>query len=403
MKLKDIFEKPISGEWGKEVGEGEKGSKVIRTTNFTNIGRLDLSSIVERDIDSIKHENKKLKFGDIIIEKSGGSPTQPVGRVVIFEETNEEVYFCNNFTSILRPNKNIVPKFGLYLLKNLYNKKKVLKFQNKTTGIINIKLNDYLNNTEITIPNLEVQDRIVEVLNKTQELIDKRKEQLESLDELVKSKFIEMFGDPVINPKGWKYPKIEEVVANEKNAIKAGPFGSALKKEYYIKSGYKIYGQEQVISGDINLGDYYISEEKYKELENYAIKSNDVLISLVGTYGKLLIVPTIFEAGIINPRLMKITFNSNLINTIYFKFFFQSESLRNRLSDNTHGGTMPILNVGIVRNINIPIPPIELQNQFADFVKQVDKLKFEMENSLKKLEDNFNSLMQKSFNGELFN
>ncbi|MDZ7540899.1 restriction endonuclease subunit S [Clostridium perfringens] len=185
-----------------------------------------------------------------------------------------------------------------------------------------------------------------------------------------------MFGDPVINPKGWKYPKIEEVVANEKNAIKAGPFGSALKKEYYIKSGYKIYGQEQVISGDINLGDYYISEEKYKELENYAIKSNDVLISLVGTYGKLLIVPTIFEAGIINPRLMKITFNSNLINTIYFKFFFQSESLRNRLSDNTHGGTMPILNVGIVRNINIPIPPIELQNQFADFVKQVDKLKF---------------------------
>ncbi|EOU2053702.1 restriction endonuclease subunit S, partial [Clostridium perfringens] len=72
MKLKDIFEKPISGEWGKEVGEGEKGSKVIRTTNFTNIGRLDLSSIVERDIDSIKHENKKLKFGDIIIEKSGG-------------------------------------------------------------------------------------------------------------------------------------------------------------------------------------------------------------------------------------------------------------------------------------------------------------------------------------------
>ncbi|HBI7044882.1 restriction endonuclease subunit S [Clostridium perfringens] len=403
MKLKDIFEKPISGEWGKEVGEGEKGSKVIRTTNFTNIGRLDLSSIVERDIDSIKHENKKLKFGDIIIEKSGGSPTQPVGRVVIFEETNEEVYFCNNFTSILRPNKNIVPKFGLYLLKNLYNKKKVLKFQNKTTGIINIKLNDYLNNTEITIPNLEVQDRIVEVLNKTQELIDKRKEQIESLDELVKSKFIEMFGDPVINPKGWKYPKIEEVVANEKNAIKAGPFGSALKKEYYIKSGYKIYGQEQVISGDINLGDYYISEEKYKELENYAIKSNDVLISLVGTYGKLLIVPTIFEAGIINPRLMKITFNSNLINTIYFKFFFQSESLRNRLSDNTHGGTMPILNVGIVRNINIPIPPIELQNQFADFVKQVDKLKFEMENSLKKLEDNFNSLMQKSFNGELFN
>ena len=211
-----------------------------------------------------------------------------------------------------------------------------------------------------------------------------------------------MFGDPIKNSKGWKCPKIEDVVANEKNAIKAGPFGSALKKEYYVDSGYKIYGQEQVIREDVDFGDYYITQEKYKELENCAIKSNDVLISLVGTYGKLLIIPETFEAGIINPRLMKITFNKDIVNTIYFKYFFQSESLRNKLSDNTHGGTMPILNVGIVKNIHIPVPPIELQNQFADFVKQVDKLKSQMETSLKELEDNFNSLMQKAFKGELF-
>ena len=185
-----------------------------------------------------------------------------------------------------------------------------------------------------------------------------------------------MFGDPIKNSKGWKCPKIEDVVANEKNAIKAGPFGSALKKEYYVDSGYKIYGQEQVIREDVDFGDYYITQEKYKELENCAIKSNDVLISLVGTYGKLLIIPEEFKAGIINPRLMKITFDKSKINTIYFKYFFQSESLKNKLSNNTHGGTMPILNVGIVRNIYIPLPPIELQTQFADFITQVDKLKF---------------------------
>ncbi|ELC8354478.1 MAG: restriction endonuclease subunit S [Clostridium perfringens] len=306
-----------------------------------------------------------------------------------------EKCWVNNHAHILKAKKNINLKYLMYYLN--YN-----DLSNRITGTTRGKLTkSALNSIEVKLPSIEKQKKIVALLEKAQELIDKRKKQIEELDLLVKSKFIEMFGDPVINPKGWKYPKIEEVVANKKNAIKAGPFGSALKKEYYIKSGYKIYGQEQVISGDINLGDYYISEEKYKELENYAIKSNDVLISLVGTYGKLLIVPTIFEAGIINPRLMKITFNSNLINTIYFKFFFQSESLRNRLSDNTHGGTMPILNVGIVRNINIPIPPIELQNQFADFVKQVDKLKFKMEKSLKELEENFNSLMQKIFKVDL--
>ncbi|MGU9116815.1 restriction endonuclease subunit S [Clostridium perfringens] len=317
-----------------------------------------------------------------------------VGEVAILDfdaTTNQAIVGLNH-------NEKIDTNYLYYFLKSQKD-----KISNISRGVAQNNINmSILKDIKVPIPDKTVQLKISEVLDNAQGLIDKRKKQIEELDLLVKSKFIEMFGDPVINPKGWKYPKIEEVVANEKNAIKAGPFGSALKKEYYIKSGYKIYGQEQVISGDINLGDYYISEEKYKELENYAIKSNDVLISLVGTYGKLLIVPTIFEAGIINPRLMKITFNSNLINTIYFKFFFQSESLRNRLSDNTHGGTMPILNVGIVRNINIPIPPIELQNQFADFVKQVDKLKFEMEKSLKELEDNFNSLMQNAFKGELF-
>ncbi|MGU8179663.1 restriction endonuclease subunit S [Clostridium perfringens] len=319
-----------------------------------------------------------------------------IGKLGINEK---EVAFNQQINAIVPNNKIKSSRYLAYLLK--YNQKKLESIAN--APVVPIINKTQFSEFEVLIhENLNFQEQITQILDKSKEIIEKRKEQIQFLDKLVKSKFIEMFGDPVINPKGWKYPKIEEVVANEKNAIKAGPFGSALKKEYYIKSGYKIYGQEQVISGDINLGDYYISEEKYKELENYAIKSNDVLISLVGTYGKLLIVPTIFEAGIINPRLMKITFNSNLINTIYFKFFFQSESLRNRLSDNTHGGTMPILNVGIVRNINIPIPPIELQNQFADFVKQVDKLKFEMEKSLKELEDNFNSLMQKAFRGELF-
>ncbi|MDK0501149.1 restriction endonuclease subunit S [Clostridium perfringens] len=319
-----------------------------------------------------------------------------IGKLGINEK---EVAFNQQINAIVPNNKIKSSRYLAYLLK--YNQKKLESIAN--APVVPIINKTQFSEFEVLIhENLNFQEQITQILDKSKEIIEKRKEQIQFLDKLVKSKFIEMFGDPVINPKGWKYPKIEEVVANEKNAIKAGPFGSALKKEYYIKSGYKIYGQEQVISGDINLGDYYISEEKYKELENYAIKSNDVLISLVGTYGKLLIVPTIFEAGIINPRLMKITFNSNLINTIYFKFFFQSESLRNRLSDNTHGGTMPILNVGIVRNINIPIPPIELQNQFADFVKQVDKLKFEMEKSLKELEDNFNSLMQNAFKGELF-
>ena len=206
-----------------------------------------------------------------------------------------------------------------------------------------------------------------------------------------------MFGDSVQNPKGWDIPLIEEVVANEKNALKAGPFGSALKKEYYVASGYKIYGQEQVISGDCTFGDYYIDEERYKSLENCAVQAGDILISLVGTYGKLLIMPEVFEPGIINPRLMKITFDKEKVNPYYFKFFFQSESLKRSLSEHTHGGTMDILNLGIVRKIAMPLPPLKLQNEFADFVHQVDKSKFAVQKTLEQTQTLFDSLMQKYF------
>lgn len=100
--LEELFEKPISGEWGNDLEEGQEGVCVIRTTNFTNSGDVDLSNVVIRDINLEKHRRKILKVGDIIIEKSGGSPNQPVGRVVLFQE-EENIYFCNNFTAILRP------------------------------------------------------------------------------------------------------------------------------------------------------------------------------------------------------------------------------------------------------------------------------------------------------------
>ena len=250
---------------------------------------------------------------------------------------------------------------------------------------------------EINVPSIDEQKIIVNQFEVLSAISKQRRQQLSSLDDLIKARFVEMFGDPVSNPKGWPMPPIEDVVAGDRNALKAGPFGSALKKEYYVDAGYKIYGQEQVISGDPNYGDYYIDEERYKQLENCAVQAGDVLISLVGTYGKLLIMPNKFEPGIINPRLMKITFDKGKVNPYYFQHFFQSDSLKKALADNTHGGTMDILNLGIVRKIKMPLPPIELQNDFVAFVAQVDKSKSVIQKSLDETQLLFDSLMQKYF------
>ena len=254
-----------------------------------------------------------------------------------------------------------------------------------------------LNKIEIPVLPLEEQRKIAETLSKVDELIAFREQQLAKLDELVKSQFTEMFGDPINNPMKWIVSKIEDIAAQEKNALKAGPFGSALKKEFYVRSGYKIYGQEQVICGDASFGDYYIDEEKYKELKNCAVQAGDILISLVGTYGKTLIMPDNYEAGIINPRLMKITLNKNKVTPIYFKYYFESNALKASMDANTHGGTMGILNLGIIRQMKIQVPPLSLQNQFAAFVERVDKQKQTVQQSLEKLELMKKALMQEYF------
>ena len=254
-----------------------------------------------------------------------------------------------------------------------------------------------LNKIEIPVLPLEEQRKIAETLSKGDELIAFREQQLAKLDELVKSQFTEMFGDPINNPMKWIVSKIEDIAAQEKNALKAGPFGSALKKEFYVRSGYKIYGQEQVICGDASFGDYYIDEEKYKELKNCAVQAGDILISLVGTYGKTLIMPDNYEAGIINPRLMKITLNKNKVTPIYFKYYFESNALKASMDANTHGGTMGILNLGIIRQMKIQVPPLSLQNQFAAFVERVDQQKQTVQQSLEKLELLKKALMQEYF------
>ena len=299
----------------------------------------------------------------------------------------------NQACAAFKPCTEVKPEYLYYFLRS-----KKQKFISDGVGGAQPNISaGYLKKVCFDIRSSAEQEKIVSNLDKINGIIQKRQRELLLLDELIKARFVEMFGDPVSNPKGWPMPIIEDVVSPEKNALKAGPFGSSLKKEYYVQSGYKIYGQEQVISGDPNYGDYYINEEKYKQLENCAVQAGDVLISLVGTYGKLLVMPESFEPGIINPRLMKITFDRNKVNPYYFQYYFQSDSLKKSLADNTHGGTMDILNLGIVRKLKIPLPPIELQNEFVALVNQVDKSKAVVRKSIDENLKMFDSLMQRYF------
>lgn len=137
VKLGEVFESQIAGEWGSECAENENGTKVLRTTNFTQEGRINYDDVVIRSINQSKVEKKRLHYGDIILEKSGGTEKTPVGRVVFCDEAIEDsVYLCNNFTQAMRVNQSIAsPKYvfiicGIFivLVKQSYYKIKLPEF-----------------------------------------------------------------------------------------------------------------------------------------------------------------------------------------------------------------------------------------------------------------------------------
>jgi len=206
-------------------------------------------------------------------------------------------------------------------------------------------------------------------------------------------------------PGGWTWANFQRLAENIPHALKAGPFGSSLKKSFYAPHGYKIYGQEQVLRNDPTYGDYYIDEERYEKLKNCAVKPGDILISLVGTIGKVLVLPECIAPGIINPRLVKLSLDRRLVDEKYIKIYLHSPYVKYLFSVASHGGTMDILNLTILKEIPIPVPPLIEQNKIAEEVENnfsiIDGIEKEVDKNLKRADRLRQSILKKAFSGKL--
>jgi type I restriction enzyme S subunit len=206
-------------------------------------------------------------------------------------------------------------------------------------------------------------------------------------------------------PKGWVWATFEQLVKNEPNAIKAGPFGSSLKKSFYVLKGFKIYGQEQVLRDDPYFGDYYIDKLLYEKLKSCAVQPGDILISLVGTIGRILILPKDIEPGIINPRLVKLSLDNRIVNAKFIKAYIQSPYVKHLFSLASHGGTMDILNLTILKEIPIPLPPLDEQHIIIEELERIFSVEQELELIIdaneKRAERLRQSILKKAFSGSL--
>ena len=244
-------------------------------------------------------------------------------------------------------------------------------------------------NIEVPLPPLDEQRKIAAVLDKVSDLIAKRRQQLDKLDEMIKARFVEMFGDTVLNPYAWDKNFLGTVCD-----VRDGTHDSP----QYYETGYPLVTSKNVTAGEIDLSNCsLIGEADYNKInERSKVDEGDIIMPMIGTIGNPVIVNIEPNFAIKNVALIKFKQASKVLN-IYIWALLQSNYFDDTVLSKIRGGTQKFISLGDIRKLEILIPPIELQNQFAAFVEQTEKTKITVNRSLDKLETLKKALMQEYF------
>lgn len=393
-KLIEITGKALSGEWGNDDNTGN-GILVLRTTNFTNEGIVNYNNVVTRIIEKKKIEEKYLRKGDIIIEKSGGSDKQPVGRVVYFDGP-ENTYLFNNFTGLLRVKDQAkwYPRYVFYSLFSNYHRGGTRAFQNKTTGLHNLKIDDFVSRCEVTEAGINEQIAVCKQMDRVNDIIRMCQQQLQKLDELVKARFVELFGDSEFNTMQWPTKKLSELCA--------------------VSSSKRIYQNEQSTEGvpflrisDLNeridnvknAPELFIPMNKYNELKENGLvpAEGDILVTSRGTLGRCYIVRPEDEFYFQDGMISWLSDFNHQITNLYLSQLFTMSGIQKQIASLQAGSTVAYLSISMLKKLDIMLPPLNLQNQFAVFIEQTDKSKVAIQKALDEAQLLFDSLMQKYF------
>lgn len=334
------------------------------------------------------HKLKLYPSGTILFAKSGMSAVQ--NRVFVLPKPAHVV----SHLATIEVKNGVVSKFLGYFWQNFKTSRLI---QDPAYPSISLEA---IQNVGIELPNLDEQKRIAAILDKADRLRRQRRFAQTLADSFLQSVFIKMFGDPVSNSMNWNASLLGKACV-PKDGIKAGPFGSSIKKDSYSETGVRVYGQEQVIVDNYRIGNYRISEKKFQEMKAYAVQPDDILISLVGTFGKVSIVPKDAELGIINPRLIRIRLNQETLKSIFFREIFRNNSFLRKMQILSHGGTMGILNGAQLKEFEIIVPPLPLQEKFAEIVQKFERVRRQQREAVRQAEHLFQTLLHRAFRGEL--
>ncbi len=369
------------------------GVKLLNVANLVD-GYIDLSTS-DRYISTDEAYGKYSHFlcddGDFVVASSG-IKVEYIDKKMGFVDSTM-LPLCMNTSTIrfkVLDSKKLNIRYFMYYLKSQDFKTQLSVY---ITGSAQLNYGpSHLKKMTMPIVEMHKQDKIVEILDKVNQVIENRKQQLQQFDELVKARFVELFGDPVTNEKMWPRLTLGDI-------CEIGSSKRVFEKDY-VSKGIPFFRTKEIVElskGNKISTELYISEEHFNLLkENYGVpKKDDLLISAVGTIGVIWIVNGDFEFYFKDGNLIQIK-SSNNFNSIFMKYLL-GELIDNYKKEMSTGTAYSALTIVGLKKMLVYDVPLELQNQFATFVEQVDKSKFAVQKALDEAQTLFDSLMQQYF------
>lgn len=353
-----------------------------------------INNVETKQFKDVKKGYRYFEIGDVIFAKI--TPCMENGKAAHVKDLPLPIAFGSTEFHVLRPNENLDAKYLSYLIRRPSFRKIAEKNMTGSGGQKRVT-SSFLSNYKIPIPeSYEDQIRIATLLSRVEALIAKRKESIQLLDELLKSTFLEMFGNPVKNEKGWDKSSIKSF-----SNVKIGPFGSLLHAEDYMTNGIPLINPSHIFNGKIIPDpDTSISENKFLELSKYHLQENDIILGRRGEIGRSAVVTNKPEKMLCGTGSLLIRIKDSCLSS-FLQFQIANTSLRDLLESKAKGITMKNLNAGIVEKLKVILPPLSLQNKFAQIVEKMESMRAGYEVGLLELENLYGSLSQRAFRGEL--
>ena len=388
MKLKDIC----------EINPRTQGIADYMSVSFVPMpcvsedGKIDTSEI--RQFIDVKKGYTVFQENDVLFAKI--TPCMENGKGAIARGLMNGIGCGSSEFHVLRANNEMVcPEWIYYLTAWSSFRREAEKHMTGSAGQRRVP-KAYLENYDINVPSLPEQTKQTEVLSQLQQIIDCRKEELQKLDELIKARFVELFGDPVFNSFGWKTDYLKNVTS--KIGSGATPKGG---KESYQEEGIPLIRSMNVHDGRFEYKDLaHITDEQAKQLDNVTVEENDVFINITGaSVARSCIVPKHILPARVNQHVAIIRCITSMLNPVFANNMFLNHSFKGQLLDigETGGATRQAITKQQLETLEVILPPIEEQNQFAAFVEQTDKSKVVVQKALDEAQTLFDSLMQEYF------